>query len=59
MIEYNVRQHYENEHKAKFENLTGELRKTKTKHFLTLLYSQQNVSNIKIYEINHLHEQVI
>jgi hypothetical protein len=43
MKEYNVRRHYDNEHKAKFENLTGELRQNKIKHFLTSLGSQQNI----------------
>ncbi|XP_026818972.1 general transcription factor II-I repeat domain-containing protein 2-like [Rhopalosiphum maidis] len=43
MKEYNVRRHYDNEHKAKFENLTGELRQNKIKHFLTSLSSQQNI----------------
>lgn len=43
MKEYNVRRHYDNEHKAKFENLTGELRQNKIKHFLTSFSSQQNI----------------
>jgi len=43
--EYNARRHYENEYKAKFENLTGELRKI--------------LSNLKIYVTSRLYYQVI
>jgi hypothetical protein len=43
MKKYNVRRYYESDHKTKFVNLTGELRKNKIKHFLTSLSSQQNI----------------
>jgi len=39
--EYNVWGHYETEHKEKFQNLTGELRKIKIKQLLISLCSQQ------------------
>ena len=40
--EYNVKRHYETEHKLKFDTLTGDLRQIKINNFKSSLTDQQN-----------------
>jgi len=40
--EYNVKRHYETEHKLKFDTLTGDLGQIKIKYFKSSLTNQQN-----------------
>jgi len=43
MKEYNIKRHYDSEHKSTFENIIGDLKKIKVNHFKSLLNSQQNI----------------
>lgn len=43
MKEFNIKRHYDSEHKSTFENIIGDLRKIKVNHFKSLLNSQQNI----------------
>jgi len=43
MKEYNIKRHYDSEHKSTFKNSIGDLRKIKVNHFKSLLNSQQNI----------------
>jgi hypothetical protein len=47
MKEYNIKSHYKNEHKGKFDCLTGELRKRKISNLKASLIGQQNIFNVK------------
>jgi hypothetical protein len=47
MKEYNIKRHYESEHKGKLDCLTGELRKKKTGNFKASLIGKQNIFNVK------------
>jgi hypothetical protein len=46
MKEYNIKRHYDSEHKGKLDCLTGELWKRKTSNLEPFLIGQQNI-NIK------------
>jgi hypothetical protein len=47
MKEYNIKYHYESEHKVKVYFLTGELRKRKISNLKASLIGQQNIFNAK------------
>jgi hypothetical protein len=47
MKEYNIKRHYESEHKGKFYCLTGELWKRKISNLKASFIDQQNIFNVK------------
>jgi hypothetical protein len=47
MKEYNIKRHYDSEHKGKFDFVTGELRKRKTSNLKASSIGQQNIFNVK------------
>jgi hypothetical protein len=47
MKDYNIKRHYESEHKGTFDCLTGELMKRKISNLKASLIGQQNIFNVK------------
>jgi hypothetical protein len=47
MKEYNIKRHYESEHKRTFDCLTGELKKRKISNLKAYLIGQRNIFNVK------------
>jgi hypothetical protein len=45
--QYNIKRHYESEHKGKFVCLTGELRKRKISNLKASFSGQENIFNVK------------
>jgi hypothetical protein len=49
MKEYNIKRHYESEHKGEFDCLTGELRKRKINNLKASSIGQQSIFNVECF----------